>query len=514
MTKREVISVPFNIEEKPVVRRPERLETTTPLRIGFIGARSTVNALNMERFLKRFSKFEQIYVPPPIEILIAGNVCSNLSAMGANVKLLGHVSSVGSFYDSIDVVVAPMSFSTGIKIKIGEALSYGKPVVATRNGFNGFPPTDEYHDLDDVDAVCRALMKLAFDRARLKVLEGHSALAARLATRRSLGGYEALSRGIRRLSKAIVFVTNQSLWKSDTLEQERLAQWAEYCSHVAHVVIVYTGSDATASFALRHKQLARNSSVVDARGNTDVALGAIVELERTCKIVDIVVSTDDGTGSAIWNGLRGTFDTITLDTWVPELARIACGGAAGSVGDIWIADLRTSKGVPRSLSATALRYLPENLQFWAGPDRSSEILAVLCEPDETDRSSLNLLEAVAGPDRLIVAQTADKAAGQSALLRVLAACRRPGLLLAIGRNPRAVEACRSVAACADIPFLHASSDRMPMAFVARDGTLSLCSSIADLANFLPDLPATIVDGEAEHSRDTGWSSYLRQLSRP
>jgi hypothetical protein len=53
-----------------------------------------------------------------------------------------------------------------------------------------------------------------------------------------------------------------------------------------------------------------------------------------------------------------------------------------------------------------------------------------------------------------------------------------------------------------------------MAFVARDGTLSLCSSIADLANFLPDLPAAIVDGEAEHSRDTGWSSYLRQLSRP
>jgi glycosyltransferase involved in cell wall biosynthesis len=513
LTSRDVVSVPFNVVERPIVRRPERLEREEPLKVGFIGALNTVNVLNMSRFLARFAKCERIYVPPPIEILIAGNVCTQLHPTSPSVKLLGHVPSVAKYYENIDVVVAPMSFSTGIKIKVGEALSFGKAVVATQNGFDGFPSTDEFHSLESVDAVCRAVIKLAFDRERLQVLENRSEIAARLARRRSAAGYGALARTIGRRSKAVVFVTDQPLWRPQTIAQERLAQWAEYCSHATRVVIVYTGEDRIEPFARGSRQLADNSNTVDARGGVDAVLNAIDDVSQSFTILDIVISAGDGTGTAIWNGLRGKYDTVTLDTWVPELARIA-GGTTGHQGDIWLHHEKLSvPGASKSVSATALRYLPESLRAWAGTAASNDILAVLCDADGADLRGLAVLDTIAGAGRMVVDdELADLSSGDSDWLRTLSQRARPGVFLAIGNNMRAVETCRSIAACAEILFLHLSSDRFPLAFVAAEGEIELCRSYGDVALLLNELSAHEQKGASEHPRDTGWSAYWRHLS--
>jgi len=507
LTARTVISVPFDVRERPISRRPERLETTQALKVGFIGALNTVNVLNMARFLHRFAKFEGIYVPPPIEILVAGNVCSRLPATSPSVKLLGHVPSVEEYYEDIDVVVAPMAFSTGIKIKVGEALSFGKAVVATRNGFDGFPSTDEFHALESVDDVCRALMRLAFDRERLKALEVHSAFAALLARRRSAAGYESLFRAIGRLSKAIAFVTDQPIWKPETLAQERLAQWAEFCSHMTHVVIVYTGEDAVAPISRGNAHLARNSTIIEAGGDPDTALRTIKDLVQSYVLLDIVISAGGGAGTAIWNGLRGTFGSITLDTWVPELADIA--GDEGEHGDIWLAGTSELSGAARGLTTTALRYVPEDLRAWAATAPSSDVLAVLCEPDESDLLGLELLRTVIGCAVTVLGENSN--GGKGDLLREVETCRRPRLLLAVGRGRRAAEGCRSLAAGAGIAFVHLSSDQLPMAFVTPDGEVHLCASYADVARLLPEAAAGVENGATEHPGNTGWSSYWRKM---
>src|SRR5438105_634644 len=164
----EVLSVPFFLPRERLALRPERVEMTEELRVGFIGALNSVNVLNMSKFLERFEKYCTIYMPPSISVSVAGDVCLQLHSNSPRVNLLGRVEDVTEFYNNIDVVVAPMSFSTGIKVKVGEALSYGKTVVATKNGFDGFRSVDPFHGLESVDAVCRALMKLAFDRGRLE----------------------------------------------------------------------------------------------------------------------------------------------------------------------------------------------------------------------------------------------------------------------------------------------------------------------------------------------------------
>src|SRR5690242_1613017 len=119
----EVISVPFYLERAPLPLRPERLQPEEELRIGFIGALNSVNVINMQKFLDRFDKYRTIYMPPPISVSVAGDVCLRLDSNSPSARLLGRVEDVTAFYESIDVVVAPMSFSTGIKIKVGEALS-------------------------------------------------------------------------------------------------------------------------------------------------------------------------------------------------------------------------------------------------------------------------------------------------------------------------------------------------------------------------------------------------------
>ena len=56
-----------------------------------------------------------------------------------NVRLLGRVDHVEDFYDVIDVVINPVQFGTGLKIKNAESLRYGKLLITTLNGFNGMP---------------------------------------------------------------------------------------------------------------------------------------------------------------------------------------------------------------------------------------------------------------------------------------------------------------------------------------------------------------------------------------
>ena len=46
-----------------------------------------------------------------------------------------------SFYRNIDVVVNPIEFGSGLKIKNVEAIAYGKPLITTPHGANGFVDT-------------------------------------------------------------------------------------------------------------------------------------------------------------------------------------------------------------------------------------------------------------------------------------------------------------------------------------------------------------------------------------
>lgn len=65
------------------------------------------------------------------------------SRLGSHVRKLGIIENPASFYNSVEVTLSPIRFGGGLKIKVFEALSFGKPVLATKHSIDGFPENIE-----------------------------------------------------------------------------------------------------------------------------------------------------------------------------------------------------------------------------------------------------------------------------------------------------------------------------------------------------------------------------------
>ena len=96
---------------------------------------------------------------------------------------MGYVDSLQDFYDSCGVIVAPLLSGGGVKIKVAEALCFGKPVVTTPVGAEGIAILPGTHALVEADAdrladaIC-SLMASDIDRTRMSSAATHLANTA------------------------------------------------------------------------------------------------------------------------------------------------------------------------------------------------------------------------------------------------------------------------------------------------------------------------------------------------
>ena len=80
------------------------------------------------------------------KFVLAGPISTNndvVSNLGGSANKLGIVESPSSFYSVVGVALSPVRFGGGLKIKVFEALSFGKPVLATQHSIDGFPQNIE-----------------------------------------------------------------------------------------------------------------------------------------------------------------------------------------------------------------------------------------------------------------------------------------------------------------------------------------------------------------------------------
>jgi glycosyltransferase involved in cell wall biosynthesis len=508
LTRSAVVSVPFYLQEGFRPQRPARLSVKSELRVGFIGARNMVNIINMQRFLKVFEKYQRIYVPN-MSINIAGNVCSQLKSDTPHVNLLGRVEDLTEFYDGIDVVVVPLMFSTGIKIKVGEALSVGKPVVSTANGFDGYAATDEFHKLESLPDVCRALVRLAFDRERLRALEARTMVAAKLGRQANIEGYRALAKSVRRLSKAIVFVTDQPIWNAVTLRQERIAQWCQLCRHLRRTIVVYVGDQPVQN---RTRGDLGSVGCIDLSGrgaDTSSIIQVLTDIRRDYEIAELVLSVDGESGRSLWAHLREQFKHITLDTWTPAFADIAAAESQAPIGDIWLSHEAATSDRGRALSTSPIRYEPYYLSGWGGGPRSREILVALCDADHEEKSGVELVQTmINGHVPVTVLDFADM--GPS-LFELLKGRPVPSLMVTIGKNRHAASALATLAQQVGSEYLDLGANGFP--FLAHDSssTPHLCSTYADVAELLSS-SMSIAAHAALHRSDAGWNIYWKIIA--
>ena len=73
---------------------------------------------------------------PDLKLYLAGNICKVIDDYDGVVKL-GEVDDLADAYKVADIVINPLTIGTGLKIKMIEALGYGKAVISTSTGAEG-----------------------------------------------------------------------------------------------------------------------------------------------------------------------------------------------------------------------------------------------------------------------------------------------------------------------------------------------------------------------------------------
>lgn len=112
------------------VRRPASSKTML-----FLGSENPMNVHGIQVFIKDI--FPQIKSRfPDSKLILAGTICDAIESSESLTKL-GKLEDLKATYDLADVVVNPIFFGTGLKIKTIEALGYAKPLVTTSIGAAG-----------------------------------------------------------------------------------------------------------------------------------------------------------------------------------------------------------------------------------------------------------------------------------------------------------------------------------------------------------------------------------------
>ncbi len=156
------------------------LENTGYLTAGFIGARNNINKVNIVNFINVSVPIFEKYLAP-VKIKIAGSVCDDLEAIDSSYfDIVGRVQSVNDFYDDVDLAIVPMEFSTGLKIKSGEAISYSKPLISHKHAMEGYPSTHFLHECESMEHLATELVRLSYDSGEIQNLKKASVESYRL----------------------------------------------------------------------------------------------------------------------------------------------------------------------------------------------------------------------------------------------------------------------------------------------------------------------------------------------
>lgn len=144
------------------VSRIRRFDDEGVLVIGMLGSGNVINVQNARAFVKAALP---IFEARGAKVLIryVGSMCTRLGDLADRdgVDLAGPVATVDAFYRDVDLVVIPLAFSTGLKIKAVEAFAAGVPIVAMGHALEGIPVEHAWHQCQTMEEVAEVCCDIA-----------------------------------------------------------------------------------------------------------------------------------------------------------------------------------------------------------------------------------------------------------------------------------------------------------------------------------------------------------------
>ena len=165
----DVVALPYAEPSRlpPVWREPDG-----DVVFGLLGARNNLNRKSVADLLAVLNRQGQ---PQGLRILIGGALGDDFLGVATDgIDVMGRVEDIGTFYAACDCVVVPLESSTGQKIRVGEALAFGTPIIAHAHAFEGYPSRDAFHALPSVEGIAAAMVAIARQPVRLQSLHARS----------------------------------------------------------------------------------------------------------------------------------------------------------------------------------------------------------------------------------------------------------------------------------------------------------------------------------------------------
>lgn len=206
----EIVTLPY-AEPGRAVKPPGH---PSPLRLGLMGADNSLNRISTRALLDALLK-RAAQEKAPWRVVIGGAMSDHFRGCAdPRVTILGRVDDIADFYAACDCLVMPLAQSTGQKIRVGEALAYGMPIVAHAHAFEGYRATDPMHRLTDMQGMVDAIETLAGDPERLATLASAS---SRTSTLQDAVVHTAIDRIEARVAQGrpvFIVVVNDALLRS------------------------------------------------------------------------------------------------------------------------------------------------------------------------------------------------------------------------------------------------------------------------------------------------------------
>jgi hypothetical protein len=103
-----------------------------PIQYLFVGSNFFPNIYGIKWFIKN--------VLPHVtgNLTIVGKDIQKLNISSERVQIIGYVEDLSTYYYHADIVISPIFHGAGLKTKTAEALMYGKPILGTKEAFEGY----------------------------------------------------------------------------------------------------------------------------------------------------------------------------------------------------------------------------------------------------------------------------------------------------------------------------------------------------------------------------------------
>ena len=106
---------------------------TKEFRMLFVGSAFFANIEGLNWFIKNV--FPYIH---NCKLTIVGKGMDKCFKSKDNIKVIGFVDDLSTFYYNTDIVISPIFSGSGMKTKTAEALMYGCPIIGTKEAFEGY----------------------------------------------------------------------------------------------------------------------------------------------------------------------------------------------------------------------------------------------------------------------------------------------------------------------------------------------------------------------------------------